>query len=70
MARAPSTRSPKYQRQKRPNSADQAFVELDGRRHYLGRYGSAQSKEACHRLVAEWEANGRCLPGQHSALRY
>ena len=43
MARDPSTRSPKYRRQKRPNSADQAFFELDGHRHYLGRYGSAQS---------------------------
>ena len=62
MARDPSARSPKYRRQKRPNSADQAFVELDGRRHYLGRYGSARSKEAYHRLVAEWEANGRRVP--------
>ena len=62
MARDPSTRSPKYRRQKRPNSTDQAFVELDGRRHYLGRYGSARSKEAYHRLVAEWEANGRRVP--------
>lgn len=58
MGKAPS---PGYRRQKRA-SGDLAFVELEGVRHYLGRYGSKESRTRYHRLVAEWEANGRQLP--------
>ena len=59
MALHTSHRTPKYRRQKRKKRADLGFVELDGRRHYLGDYGSAASKEAYHRLLAEWTAGGR-----------
>lgn len=49
---------PKYRRQKNP-SGDRAFVELSGKRVYLGAYDSPQSRAEYHRLVAEWEAGGR-----------
>jgi len=36
-----------------------AFVELNGRRHYLGKFGDEGTKQAYERTIAEWEANGR-----------
>ncbi len=55
-----ATRTPKYRRQKsRP--VDRAFVELDGRKHYLGQHGTAESKQRYHQLLAEWTVNGRQL---------
>jgi len=54
--------TPSYRRQPRPNRPDDAFVELDGRRIYLGPYDSAESREKYHRLIAEWEAGGRSIP--------
>jgi integrase len=57
---AHTTSSPKYRRQ-RSATADRAFVELNGVRQYLGVYNSAESREAFHRAVAEWTANGRRL---------
>jgi integrase len=39
-----------------------AVVTIDGRDHYLGPYGSAESREQYDRLIAEWLANGRRLP--------
>jgi hypothetical protein len=41
----------------------QAVVRLCGKEHYLGRYGSAEANAAYERLIAEWLANGRTLPG-------
>jgi hypothetical protein len=37
----------------------QAFVELNGKRHYLGRFGAAGSRAEYKRMIAEWEARGR-----------
>ncbi len=54
------TPSPGYRKQKR-STGDLAFVELSGVRHYLGPYGSDQSRREYHRLAAEWEANDREL---------
>jgi hypothetical protein len=48
MARNP--RIPKYRR----HTSGQARVTLNGRDHLLGIYGSAASKEAYERLIAEW----------------
>ncbi len=53
-------RTPSYRRQRRKNG-DLAFVELNGRRHWLGRYGSKESRQKYDALVAEWLANGRRL---------
>ena len=43
-------------------ASGQAFVELDGRRFYLGKYGSKASRDEYERRVAEYLANGRKLP--------
>lgn len=32
------------------------------RDYWLGPHGSPESREAYHRVLAEWEANGRCFP--------
>lgn len=34
---------------------------MNGDRRYLGEYGSSESKQAYHALIAEWESNGRVL---------
>ncbi len=53
------TTSPKYRRQRRPDGNDSAFVVLNGERTYLGVFNSRESRQAFHRVVAEWEAGGR-----------
>ena len=50
MARA--SRIPKYRR----HSSGQARVNIHGKDHLLGIYGSASSREAYRRIVAEWLA--------------
>lgn len=49
---------PKFRR----HATGQAFVQLNGRRIYLGRFDRPESREKYHRLIAEWLSNGRCLP--------
>lgn len=51
-------RTPGYTRSKEKNRADRAFVRLGGRKVFLGRYGSPESREKYHRTVAEWLAGG------------
>ena len=53
------TRVPKLSRHTRGG----AFVTIDGRRVWLGRYGDPVTSEKYDRLVAEWLAHGRSLPG-------
>ena len=62
-----SFRIPKYRHHK---GSGQALVQIDSRRIYLGKYGSAQSKEKYRRVVAEALATGdRLLPStSHKAL--
>lgn len=50
--------SPSYRR----HQSGQAFVTIDGRNFYLGKYGSAASHKEYNRLNLEWLANGRSLP--------
>lgn len=40
----------------------QAYVKIDGRQIWLGRYGDPIAQERYDRLMAEWLANGRRLP--------
>jgi integrase len=40
-------------------ASGQAFVELGGRRIYLGKHGTPESWEKYHRLLAEWVATKR-----------
>jgi integrase len=51
-------RVPKYCRHR---ASGQAYVCIEGRMIYLGRYGSAASREEYNRLIAEWLAGGRRL---------
>lgn len=51
-----SKKTPSYRRHK---PSDQAIVVFDGKTHYLGPWNSKSSREAYHRLLAEWEASGR-----------
>jgi site-specific recombinase XerD len=46
---------PKYRHYKPKNLA---VVRISGRDHYLGRYGSAESKEKYARLITEWFTTG------------
>ena len=55
----PKTNIPNYRLHK---ASGQAFVELAGRRFYLGKYGSKASKKEYERHLAEYLANGRKLP--------
>ena len=55
----PKTNIPNYRLHK---ATGQAFVELGGRRFYLGKYGSKASKAEYERRLAEYLANGRKLP--------
>ncbi len=57
-----SCRIPTYRRQKQKNGPDRAFCELNGHRNYFGQYDDPVSKEAYHRLIAEWLANGQSPP--------
>ena len=52
-------KTPSYRRHK---ATGQGFVELNGKRFYLGRYDSPKSREKYHRTVAEWLAAGRQSP--------
>src|SRR5215208_3486592 len=55
----PKSLKPKYCHDK---STDRAFVILDGRKTYLGRYGSQDSKDRYDQLIGEWIASGRRTP--------
>ena len=46
---------PKYRHYK---PKDLGLVVLDGRQHYLGRYGSPESRAEYNRLIQEWLARG------------
>ena len=49
---------PKLCRQKTKYS-DLAFVRLNGQKHYLGVYGTPESDENYHRMIAEWLVSKR-----------
>ena len=55
----PKRNIPNYRLHK---ATGQGFVELDGRRFYLGKHGSKASREEYERRIAEHLANGRKLP--------
>jgi len=47
---------PKYRKHR---ASGQAFIELNGRRHYLGPHGTKASKLEYDRLITEWLSSGR-----------
>ncbi|MCK6458104.1 MAG: site-specific integrase [Phycisphaerae bacterium] len=54
----PPQRVPKFRIHK---ATLQAYVELSGKRFYLGYHESPEAKQRYHAMVAEWLANGRQL---------
>lgn len=40
-------------------TSGRAVCTINGKDHYLGRFGSRESKAACRRLIREWEATGK-----------
>jgi integrase len=59
MPRTSPDHVPNYRKHK---PTGQAVVTLNGKDHYLGRYGTKQSQAEYDRLIAEWLACGRRLP--------
>ena len=60
MSNASFLRPPKYRLQK---SRGLAVVNINGRDIYVGKYGSAESKERYKRLIGVWlQTGGRLLP--------
>lgn len=59
MSRQPNKRIPKLCQHK---ASGRALVTLNGKDFYLGAWGSPEAPEEYNRLIAEWLANGRCLP--------
>ena len=59
MASRRSNRLPSFRHHK---ASGQGFVEIQGHRHYLGRYELPETRRKYERLIAEWLANGRALP--------
>ena len=49
-------------------SSGQARVIINGKHIYLGKYGTAESHEKYHRLVAEWLASGRVIAPSNPGL--
>lgn len=43
-------------------ASGQAFVELNGRRVYLGRHDRPETRQHYHQVLAEWMSNGKELP--------
>jgi hypothetical protein len=54
----PATKLPKYRRQN-VRGEDFAFVEINAKRIYLGKYECPESKKAYDRIIAEWLETGR-----------
>ncbi len=57
---------PSYRRHKKSSQAVVTLTDPTGQRRdvYLGTYGTAASRQEYARVLAEWEAAGRCLPTQ------
>lgn len=51
----------------RLHSTGQGVVRLDGRDIYLGKHGTAESRERYNRVVAEWLAGKNDQPNPHAA---
>jgi integrase len=59
--RLKSSSIPRYRKHK---ASGQAVVSLNSKDHYLGRYGTADSKTLYHSITGRWQANDRQLPNE------
>ena len=64
-----STRVPPYCRQRETSRPDRAFVRIDCKKIYLGRYGSPKSKAKYAEVIAE-PSEGPCsfVPPNHPTI--
>ena len=60
MSRIPRKKVPSYLRHK---AKDLAYIRINGRVHYLGKFGTPESHERYRRVVGEWLSSGRS-PGE------
>ena len=58
---------PKYRKQT-GSRLPRAFVQLNGKRYYLGKYGMPESKEQYRRLIAEWTLNNYQIPSYSNEI--
>lgn len=64
------TKTPNYRQRKGYSQALVTLTDSVTRRrrdYWLGEHGSPESREAYHRVIAAWEANGRRLPENEAA---
>lgn len=59
MKKTKAPRTPSFRHHK---ATRQGFVEIDGRRIYLGRHDLPESRQKYHQTIQEWIANGYRLP--------
>ena len=57
-------RMPDYIPKPSLHRSGQAVLRLNGKDHYLGRYGSAEAQAKYETLIGSWLNSGRCLPSQ------
>jgi hypothetical protein len=61
-------RTPPYCRQRVKDGHDRAFVTLSGKRHWLGRWNSPESKAEYRRLISDWLTHGGRIPTKPQEL--
>ena len=64
---APLTPHPDWPAYCKHKRSGRAYVKLNGKQVPLGEHGTKQAWNNYLRTVAEWEANGRLLPGAADA---
>ena len=57
-----TAKKPPHTPKLRRHSGGQGFVELNGRRIYLGRFDLLETQQCYHQAIAEWVAGGRQAP--------
>lgn len=70
MPNSPQVRTRPLPKLRHHKPSGRAAVTLNGKHHYLGRYGTEAARRKYDRLIAEWLANNRHLPkaGSQSGL--
>lgn len=70
MQKTPTSRVPSYRQRSGYAQAIVTLTDADTRQrrdYWLGEFDTPESRERYHRLIAEWERNGRRLPPQIAA---
>ncbi len=67
--KVPSYRKPKVPSYRKHKPSGRGVVTINGRDHYLGKWGSKASRAEYDRLIGEWLAGGRQMPTVVGAAR-